>query len=90
MKRYPGRYLLIILSLNIAFMFFNLSVREVALIPNLKLRLGVLSVFVQFCVFVFVWAILSCMVPLHLTCLHCLQHSFFEHLFNLYSIDRSP
>ena len=24
------------------------------------------------------------MVPLNLTCLHCLQHSFFEHLFNLY------
>jgi len=22
------------------------------------------------------------MVPLNLTCLHCLQHSFFEHLFN--------
>jgi len=25
------------------------------------------------------------MVPLYLTCLHCLQHSFFEHLFNWYS-----
>jgi len=24
------------------------------------------------------------MVPLHLTCLHCLQHSFFKYLFNLY------
>jgi len=24
------------------------------------------------------------MVPLNLTCLHCLQHSFIEHLFNLY------
>jgi len=24
------------------------------------------------------------MVPLNLTCLHCLQHVFFEHLFNLY------
>jgi len=24
------------------------------------------------------------MVSLNLTCLHCLQHSFFEHLFNLY------
>jgi len=24
------------------------------------------------------------MVPLNLTCLHCLQHSLFEHLFNLY------
>jgi len=24
------------------------------------------------------------MVPLNLTYLHCLQHSFFEHLFNLY------
>jgi len=26
------------------------------------------------------------MVPLNLTYLHCLQHSFFEHLFNLYYI----
>ena len=26
-------------------------------------------------------------VPLNLTCLHCLQHSFFEHLFNLYFHD---
>ena len=24
------------------------------------------------------------MVPLNLTCLHCFQHSFFEHSFNLY------
>jgi len=24
-----------------------------------------------------------CTVPLNLTCLHCLQHSFFEHLFHL-------
>ena len=24
------------------------------------------------------------MVPLNLTCLHCLQHFIFEHLFNLY------
>ena len=24
------------------------------------------------------------MVPLNMTHLHCLQHSFFEHLFNLY------
>ena len=23
-------------------------------------------------------------VPFNMTCLHCLQHSFFEHLFNLY------
>ena len=36
-------------------MFFNLSVREVAMV-----------------------------VPLNLTRLHCLQHSFFGHLFNLY------
>jgi len=26
------------------------------------------------------------MVPLNLTCVHCLQHSFFEHLFILYLI----
>jgi len=26
------------------------------------------------------------MVPLNLTYLHCLQHSFFEHLFNLYYV----
>jgi len=25
------------------------------------------------------------MVPLNITCLHCLQHSLFEHIFNLYS-----
>ena len=24
------------------------------------------------------------MVPLNLTCLYCLQHNFFEHLFNFY------
>ena len=38
--------------------------------------------FVLFCVFVNYW--LFAMVPLNMTCLHCLQHSFFEHLFNLY------
>jgi len=27
------------------------------------------------------------MVPLNLTYLHCLQHSLFEHLFNLYYIN---
>ena len=47
------------------------------------LRLGVLRVFcvvlcVGFCTDHFV------MVPLNLTYLHCLQHYFFEHLFNLY------
>jgi len=43
------------------------------------LRLGVLHVLcVCFCTSHFV------MVPLNLTCLHCFQHSFFEHLFNLY------
>ena len=26
------------------------------------------------------------MVPLNVTYLHCLQHSFFEHLFNSYSV----
>jgi len=26
------------------------------------------------------------MVPLNLTYLHCLQHSLYEHLFNLYNI----
>ena len=30
------------------------------------------------------------MVPFNLTCLHCLQHSFFEHLFNLYYIIYIP
>jgi len=47
------------------------------------LRIGVLAGFEVFCVFVFVRVIL-CMVPLTLTCLHCLHHSLFEHLFNLY------
>jgi len=46
------------------------------------LRLGVPRVFVLFCVLVCVWVIFA-MVPLNLTCLQCLQHSFFEHLFNL-------
>ena len=27
------------------------------------------------------------MVPMNLTCLYCLQHSFFEHLLNLYDND---
>jgi len=44
------------------------------------LRLGVLRVFVLFCALVSVGAIL----PLNLKYLHCLQHYFFEHLFNLY------
>jgi len=33
---------------------------------------------------VFMWTGHFVLVPLNLTCLHCLQHSFFEHLFNLY------
>jgi len=41
--------------------------------------------FVLFCVFVFCTGRFV-MVPLNLTCLHCLQHSFFEHHFNLYFI----
>ena len=36
---------------------------------------------VSFCTGYFV------MVPLNLTYLHCLQHSFFEHLFNLYYVN---
>jgi len=28
-------------------------------------------------------------VPLNMTYLHCLQHSLFEHLFNLYFQDRA-
>jgi len=46
------------------------------------LYLGVVCVFVLFCLgfctdhFV--------VIRLNLTCLHCLQHSFFEHLLNLY------
>jgi len=30
------------------------------------------------------------MVPLNLTNLHCLQHSFFEHFFNLYYLFAEP
>jgi len=37
----------------------------------------VYSVFVMLCVFLY-------MVPINLTCPHCLQHFFFEHLFHLY------
>jgi len=29
------------------------------------------------------------MVPLNMTCLHCLQHSLFEHLFNLYHLKQA-
>jgi len=39
--------------------------------------------FVLFYVYVFVRANFV-MVPLNLTCLHCLQHYFFQHLFNLF------
>jgi len=43
-----------------------------------------------FCVFLCCFVCVYCtghfvMVPLNLTCLHYLQHSFFEHLFNLHS-----
>ena len=49
------------------------------------LRQDVVRVFVSSLVLVFVRAILSWYnVPLNMTCLHCLQHSLFEHLFNLY------
>ena len=49
------------------------------------LRLGILRVLVLFC-----YALCVCfvMVPLNLTYLHCLQYFFFEHLFNLYWIQR--
>jgi len=47
------------------------------------LRPGVVRVFVSFCVFSFCTDHLH-MVPLNLTYLHCLQHSLFKHLFNLY------
>ena len=30
------------------------------------------------------------MVPFNMTCLHCLQHSFIEHLSNLYLIAENP
>ena len=47
-----------------------------------------------FCVFCAVLCVGFCtghsvMVPLNLTCLHCLQYSFFEHLFNLYYINQA-
>jgi len=48
------------------------------------LRLGVLRVLCcSVCVFLCTGHFV--MVPLNLTSLHCLQHSFFEHLYNLYS-----
>ena len=37
-----------------------------------------------FCVRVCFYTGIFVMVPLNLTCLHCLRHSFFEHLFDLY------
>jgi len=50
------------------------------------LNIGVLGVFVLFCC-------LFCtghfvIIPLNMACLHCLQHCFFEHLFNLYFTDK--
>jgi len=30
------------------------------------------------------------MVPLNMTYLHCLQHSLFEHLFNIYFVIKCP
>ena len=49
------------------------------------LRLGVLRVFVLFCVFVFGTGHFV-IVPFNLTCLHCL-HYFFEHHCNLYEYE---
>jgi len=40
--------------------------------------------FVLFYVLVFYGLFCNVMVPLNLTCLHCLQHFFFEHLVKLY------
>ena len=47
------------------------------------LRHDVVRVFVSFCVLIF-FTRHFVMVPLNLTYLHCLQHSLFEHHFNLY------
>jgi len=47
------------------------------------LRHNVVRVFVSSLVLVYVRAIFV-IVPLNMTYLHCLQHSLFEHLFNLY------
>ena len=56
--------------------------------PKCLLRHDVVRVFVSFLVLVFVRAIFF-MVPLNMTYLHCLQHSLFEHLFNLYYTNQS-
>jgi len=48
--------------------------------PKCLLRYDVVRVFVSSLVLVFVRAILN------MAYLHCLQHSLFEHLFNLYYI----
>ena len=49
------------------------------------LRHGVLRVFVSFCVSFCTGNFV--MVPINLTYLHCFQHSLFEHLFNLNSVN---
>ena len=49
------------------------------------LKVGFVLVFTCLCVVCFCTG-LFIIVPLILTCLHCLQHSYLEHLFNLYII----
>jgi len=55
---------------------------------NVRICLHILRDFVLFCLFVclFVCSFMGhfVMVLLNLTCLHCLQHAFFEYLFNLH------
>jgi len=58
--------------------------QKIVVFSKCLLRHGVLRVFVSICVLVLVRAFV--MVPLNMTYLHCLQHSFFEHLLN-YSLN---
>jgi len=52
------------------------------------LRHDAVRVFVSFLVLVFCTGHFV-MVPFNMTYLHCLQHSLFEHLFNIYYINQN-
>ena len=62
--------------------------QETYIFSECLLHLGVLRVLVLFCVFVFVRPFV--MVPFHLTVLHCLQQSFFEHDTSIYIMSCPP
>ena len=65
-----------LVSILFSFLKLSIGIKHVSAEYTLKLRVLCCSV----CVFL---TGQFAMVPLNLACLHCLQHSFFEHIFNL-------